>query len=155
MAAVIPWAEAVRAVTVIPDFRVRTEHARGVLPATVPLADAVFNVQRTSLVTAAIATGRLELLREAMRDRLHQAYRAALAPGLAEVLDLDRGELARIPGFLGLALSGSGPTVIALASGDFDQIASVIIRQFESRKIACTTCILAVDTKGRRVESEI
>src|SRR5262249_46769723 len=155
LAAVIPWPEAVRAVTVVPDFRVRTEHARGVLPAMVPLADAVFNVQRTSLMVATIATGRLDLLREAMRDRLHHAYRAALAPGLAEVLGLDRGELAHIPGFLGLALSGSGPTVIALATGDFDRIAGVITKEFESKGITCGSRVLAIDRTGRAVEGEI
>ncbi|HWX39689.1 MAG TPA: homoserine kinase [Blastocatellia bacterium] len=154
LAAAIPWPDAVRAVAVIPDYRVRTEDARRVLPTAVPLDAAVFNVQRTSLFTAAIASGRLELLREAMRDRLHQAYRAPLAPGLREVLDLDAGELGSIPGHLGIALSGSGPTVVALATGNFASIANVVMREFESCGTASAYRVLSVDTRGRTVEAE-
>jgi homoserine kinase len=154
LAAVIPWPEEIRAVAVIPGFPVRTEHARRVLPAAVPLSDAVFNVQRSSLLAAAIAGNRPELLREAMRDRLHQAYRAPLMRGLREVLELDAGELSRIPGYLGMALSGSGPTVIALASDNFGRIADVIVREFESRGAVCDHRVLPVDAKGRAVEGE-
>jgi homoserine kinase len=154
LAAAIPWPDEVRAVAVIPDYRVRTEDARRVLPTAVSLDAAVFNVQRTSLFTAAIASGRLELLREAMRDRLHQAYRAPLAPGLREVLDLDGGELSSIPGYLGIALSGSGPTVVALATGNFASIANVVMREFESYGTASDYRVLSVDTRGRTVEAE-
>jgi homoserine kinase len=157
LAAAIPWPKEVRAVAVIPDYRVRTEDARRVLPTAVPLHAAVFNVQRTSLFTAAVVSGRLELLREAMRDRLHQAYRAPLAPGLREVLDLDGvdgGELGSIPGYLGIALSGSGPSVIALATGNFASIANVVMREFESYGTTSDYRVLSVDTRGRTVEAE-
>ncbi len=52
-------------------------------------ADVVHNVQRAALLGAALASGRLDLLRAAVRDRLHQPYRAAMVPGLDEMLALD------------------------------------------------------------------
>ena len=94
----------------IPQFELATKKARGVLPETLPLKDAVFNVSHSSLLTAALASGRLDLLRFAMRDRLHQPYRAPLIPGMETILReaCDRGAL-------GAVLSGAGPTLLLLA----------------------------------------
>lgn len=99
---------AVDAVLAIPDRPLPTELARRALPAHVPFADAVANVQRTALLVAAVATGRVDLLAEATEDRLHQPYRAPLVPGL-----LDCIEAARAAGALGACLSGAGPSVLA------------------------------------------
>ncbi|MBW7462480.1 homoserine kinase, partial [Paenibacillus sepulcri] len=68
----------------IPAFHLATEKARHALPAHIPHADAVFNVGSSSLLVAALASGKLELIKHAMRDRLHQPYRAALIPGMQE-----------------------------------------------------------------------
>jgi homoserine kinase len=151
----IEWPGDVRAVVVIPDFMVRTHDARSAIPLTVPHREAVFNVQRSSLMVAAIATGRRDLIREAMKDRLHQQYRARLAPGLKEVLDFmegDGGPLSDLEGFLGLSLSGSGPTILALATGDFEAIASAISAEFESHQITCRSEVLSIEPRGRVVE---
>jgi len=53
-------------------------------------------------------------LRTAMRDRLHQPYRASFVPGLPEMLALEA------PGLLGVALSGAGPSVLALTRAGCD-----------------------------------
>jgi homoserine kinase len=93
----------------IPSFQLSTEKARHALPSQLSMDDAVFNVASSSLLVAALATGQLGLIRHAMRDRLHQPYRAALIPGMAEIL-----EHAAEHGALGAALSGAGPTLLAL-----------------------------------------
>jgi homoserine kinase len=93
----------------IPSFELSTKTARGALPDQVSMSDAVFNLSHSSLLTAALATGRLEVLRHAMRDRLHQPYRESMIPGMAEVL---RGAAAH--GALGAVLSGAGPTILFL-----------------------------------------
>jgi homoserine kinase len=147
LAARIDWPDEVRAVVVIPDFKVHTEQARAILPEFVSRDDAVFNIQRASLMVAAMATGSYDLMREAMRDRLHQPYRAALVPGLEEVLGLER-----MPGLLGVALSGSGPTVVALATDNFDRIAGAITEQFKSHGVECSSRVLAVEKRGRMIE---
>ncbi|GLX69517.1 homoserine kinase [Paenibacillus glycanilyticus] len=92
----------------IPAFQLSTEKARHALPSQISMADAVFNVGRSSLLVAALASGELGLIRHAMRDRLHQPYRAPLIPGMSTIL-----EHATEYGALGAALSGAGPTLIA------------------------------------------
>src|SRR6266567_3712622 len=104
----VPVAAGVQPVVVIPAFELSTEKARAVLPQTYSRKDAVYNIQRSALTVAALATGNWPLVREAMRDRIHQPYRAPLIPGFEEILALET------PGLLGIALSGAGPTVFAL-----------------------------------------
>ncbi|MET3208248.1 UNVERIFIED_CONTAM: homoserine kinase [Paenibacillus sp. PvR008] len=95
---------------VIPDFQLSTSKAREVLPTHVSLKDAVYNVSHASMLVAALASGRTDLIAEAMQDRLHQPYRADLVPGMTEIL-----QDAHHYGALGVALSGAGPTLLALA----------------------------------------
>jgi len=97
----------------IPAFQLSTEKARHALPSQISMADAVFNVGRSSLLVAALASGELGLIRHAMRDRLHQPYRAPLIPGMSAIL-----EKAAEYGALGAALSGAGPTLIAFVDAD-------------------------------------
>jgi homoserine kinase len=88
-----------------------TKKARGLLPEKYSRADAVFNVQRIALLTAAFAEGNGELLHVAMQDKLHQPYRAEAAP-LLPLLQ----PLAGKSGILGVALSGAGPSVLLVLS---------------------------------------
>ena len=115
----VPLAMRLTTVCFVPDTHIPTPHARGLLPATVPYADAVFNVARSSLLVAALASGRAELLAEATRDRLHQPFRLPLFPAGATLL-----EAAMQAGALGAFISGAGPTVLALC-GDDASVASV------------------------------
>jgi homoserine kinase len=98
-----------RAFVVVPDFSMPTREARAILPDAYPRRDAVYNVGHAALLGAAFAAGNVGLLRVAMRDRLHQPFRASFVPGLNEMLALDE------PGLIGVALSGAGPSVLALA----------------------------------------
>lgn len=105
----LPRPEGARFVLAVPPYEVPTPLARAALPEAVPLRDAVFNLARSALWPAALFSGRLEALKEACRDRLHQPHRAHLMPGVLEALEgaLEAGALAA---FIG----GAGPTVAAL-----------------------------------------
>lgn len=91
----------------IPDFELSTSKARAVLPKEYSRADAVHALSHAALLAAALAQGRLDLLRHAMQDYIHQIWRAPLVPGLSDIL-----EQAHRHGALGAALSGAGPTVL-------------------------------------------
>jgi homoserine kinase len=97
------------ALVVIPRYMLKTEVARGVLPAHYSREDTVHALSHAALLAAAFASGKLELLAEAMTDRVHQPYRAPLVKGLPEIL-----EGATKYGALGAALSGAGPSVLCL-----------------------------------------
>jgi homoserine kinase len=90
-----------------------TRQARALLPDSYSKADAIFNVQRSSLLVAAFAQGRLDLLRTAMQDRMHQPYRSSACPLLGQLL-----RVAAEQEIAGVALSGAGPSVLVfLAAG--------------------------------------
>jgi homoserine kinase len=98
-----------RVLLAMPEKPLATTVARQALPRSYDQDDAVFNIQRSSLMTAAFATGRGELLRVAMQDRLHQPFRGGICPLLPCLLPL-----AGTSGILGVALSGAGPSVLLL-----------------------------------------
>jgi homoserine kinase len=137
------WPEQVRVIVVSPHSQLPTHVARAALPRTVTRSDAVHNLQRTALFTAAIAQQRYDLLWEAMRDRLHQPQRESLVPGLAEAL-----ALPRMPGLLGIALSGAGPSILALVDDNDDEIGARLASCFSGHKIESTVRTLAVDNEG-------
>jgi len=144
----LPVPEAIQAVAVIPDFRLSTVKARQALPPMVPRSDAVFNVGRVALFLGALQAGRLDLLRAAAKDRLHEPYRAPLVPGMPEVLA--EGERA---GALACFLSGAGPTLLALVAGDPGDIGERMVRCWHTQAgITARALGLAIDRQGVRVE---
>ena len=102
-----------RAIIVLPSEPLPTVRARAVLPASYSRADVVENIQSVSLLGLAFAQARMDLLRVAMKDRIHQPYRAAICPLLLRLLPL-----AGRRGILGAALSGAGPAVIAIVGSE-------------------------------------
>ena len=94
----------------LPSIGLATEKARSLLPSTYSRADAVANIQATALLVSAFALNRGDLLRTAMQDRIHQPYRSEACPLLPRLLPL-----AQTPDFLGVALSGAGPSVLLIA----------------------------------------
>ncbi|HKP13241.1 MAG TPA: homoserine kinase [Blastocatellia bacterium] len=146
------WPEDVKIVLAVPDYEMNTAEMRRALPPQVSLADAVFNVQRAALLQAAISERRFELLSEALRDRLHQPYRAPYGPGLGDVLKLN-DETHKHPGLLGLAISGAGSTLIAFAHDRFAEIASLLEGRLAHAGVRSRTFAAAVDNRGRDVKN--
>ena len=137
------WPAKIRTVVVSPHSQLPTHVARAALPRTLSRSDAVFNLQRSSLFTAAVATKRHDLFAEAMKDRLHQPRRESLVPGLSEALAMPATK-----GLLGIALSGAGPSIIALVTDNEESIAKNMAECFSRHKIRSTTRILEVDNQG-------
>jgi homoserine kinase len=79
---------------VVPDFDLPTLKARAALPSSYSREGAVFNVQRASLLIAALAAGSISAFPAALEDCFHQSYREALVPGLHEILKLRRAPFA-------------------------------------------------------------
>ncbi|TDE30193.1 homoserine kinase [Actinomadura sp. 6K520] len=107
-------------VAFVPEQRLATERARGLLPRTVPHEDAAANAGRAALLVAAL-TGGLdrEILLDATDDRLHQDYRAPAMPASAALVRTLRA--AGVPA----VISGAGPTVLAFTTASqVDSMAS-------------------------------
>jgi homoserine kinase len=148
----VAWKDAalarnVVAVVCTPDFKVPTEKARRVLPTRVDRKDAIFNAAHVALFLSAIKEKRYDLLGEAMGDRLHQPYRAKLVPGLTDVI-----AAARRAGAYGAALSGAGPTVLALVSREKAANAARAMEQaFRQKGTKSLSRVLPIETRGARI----
>ncbi len=118
-----------RALIVMPADPLATSKARAVLPDRYSRADAVANIQAAALLGLAFAQGRGDLLRPAMADRIHQPYRSEICLLLPRLLPL-----AGRDGILGVALSGAGPSILLIISGDdmMEQAKAAICRAIEA-----------------------
>ncbi|QDY83778.1 homoserine kinase [Paenibacillus polymyxa] len=137
---------------VIPDFQLSTSKAREVLPVHVSLKDAVYNISHASMLVAALASGRTDLIAEAMRDQLHQPYRAALVPGMTEIL-----QDAHQYGALGVALSGAGPTLLALTDQRENRKAELeryLTETMKKEGITASVLKLRPESEGVKVYTE-
>ena len=138
--------EAIKAVVAIPDFTLDTKVARAVLPESVSMEDAVYNLCSVGLLIGGMVTGNYALLGEGMADRLHQPYRQHLVPGLSEVTGA-----ALEAGAHGAALSGAGPTAIALATEGHDRVGEAMTGAFARHGISSRYRVLPIDNDGCRV----
>jgi len=136
-------------VLVIPDFEVRTEDARKVLPAKIPHRDAVSSAARSAAIAAAFATRSYKKLTGLFEDGLHQPYRASLIPGLFDVIGA--GVEA---GALGGFLSGSGSTIACVTLRKPEVVASAMasaLRVHQHGNSSVRTHVTVADNRGCRV----
>jgi homoserine kinase len=129
----------------VPDHSVSTKLARSLQPESVPVADAVFNVSRSSLLIAALIQSP-ELLLQATEDKLHQDYRASAMPETnALIRTLREHGLAAV-------VSGAGPSILVLASDPAQRLLAADLVQRHATA-PWRTLLLAVDFKGATVNS--
>ncbi|EPQ62298.1 Bgt-746 [Blumeria graminis f. sp. tritici] len=145
------WATELKAIVIIPNFEVATAEARRVLPPQYSRADVVFNLQRIALLPSALGKSPpdAEQIYLAMQDKVHQPYRKELIPGLPEILASVTPK--SYPGLCGICLSGAGPTILALATENFEAIARAILLIFEKQGIKCEWRNLEPATDGTTV----
>lgn len=128
----LPWPESLEFIVLTPHLPLSTAASRKVLPERIAREDAVFNLQRVALLLQAVHTGNFSLLREALRDRLHQPSRQKLVPGLDRALALEH------PDLLGVCLSGAGPSIVALADRNAETIERLLTEAFEPAGLSST-----------------
>ncbi|PYP82175.1 MAG: homoserine kinase, partial [Candidatus Angelobacter sp. Gp1-AA117] len=137
----------IRLVLVTPSVPVPTREARRVLPQNYDRADVLHTLQRTSLLAATCASGKFDLVPELFDDRLHHPYRQQLVPGIARALE------HRQEGLLGVAISGSGSSVIAFTRGNEEQIARELQRIFRQEGVETEVLFTSADNQGAVVRT--
>ena len=127
-----PVSEKLYFTALIPDFKLSTELARGVLPKDYSRADAIFNLSRASLLIKALECGEAELISAAMNDRIHQPYRTELIEGYDKAR-----ETALSLGACGVCISGAGSTMLCVSDKqDFsEKMAAAMEEDFPSWNI--------------------
>lgn len=137
-----------KAVVVVPNTHLNTKKARGILPPHVTRNDVVFNISHVGLLIEAFIREDYSLLKEGMRDMLHQNQRAILIPGMLETI-----ESALKAGAYGAALSGSGPTLIALISESSQkEVSQSMITTLEEYGVNAQAIVLEIDSCGASVQ---
>jgi homoserine kinase len=109
----------IRAIAFIPSTAVATSKARKMLPEMIPHRDAARNSANSALLVHAL-TLRPDLLFRATQDFLHQSYRSEAMPASFALLTKLRD--AGVAAFI----SGAGPTVLALHTGNESDVAELI-----------------------------
>lgn len=137
-------------VVAVPDFFLPTRAARAVLPEQVPLQDAVFNIGRAAMLTAALCKGNKSFLRSVFDDALHQPYRAKLIPGMYDVF-----KAARAAGALGAGMSGAGPCLIAFTVENADAVGMAMREAFAGNNVRSEYRIFDIDGTGAAVIKKI
>ncbi len=94
---------------IIPNFEMKTEKARSILPKQIDFSDAVYNLSRAALFSSSLLQGKYENLQIAVHDRLHQPYRLSMIPKGREVME----ECYHF-GAYAAYMSGAGPTIMAI-----------------------------------------
>lgn len=138
-----------RVVIALPAVAVSTEMARRLLPTQIPLADVVDQIGHVALLVHAFREGDWALLGRAMRDRLHEPYRATLIPGYERAV-----AAARAAGAAAVCISGSGPALAAFAPEGHEAIAAAMAAAFEEAGVPARTWVVPVAFEGVRVEVE-
>ncbi len=147
----LPVTGRIRFVLFIPPFELKTEKARSVLPPQYSRGDAVYNLSRAALMAASLFSGRVENLRAAVQDRIHQPYRAGLIAHRDDVFRISY-EL----GSLGTYVSGAGPTIVAMAEADgAERLAAQAATRMEREGIAgWRTRVADADPHGAEILAE-
>ncbi len=139
------------AITVcVPDFELSTDIARSVLPKEVPMKDAIFNAQRLGMFVQAVNTKDSELMKLALKDRLHQPYRMKLVPGLDKIMD----NLRHIDSVLGCVLSGAGSSILVISEkNDLDKIRGIVKDTWTDQNIKSDIKTLNIEQTGAQIVS--
>jgi homoserine kinase len=133
-------------VTLVPDLKLSTEVARGLLPKEVPFRHAVENAQRTARISAIFCTGDYPALRGLFVDHLHQPYRESLIPGFAEILGA-----AQEAGALGSFLSGAGSCLMAITLAGAEKVGAAMQEAAKRHGLSGRVLVLHADNEGAKV----
>jgi homoserine kinase len=145
----LPVSRSIVWVVVHPHMSVETRRARRLLPERVPLRDAVRQWGNVSGLTAGLMSGNFLLIRKSIEDIIVEPVRAKLIPGFEDVRTA-----ALRAGAFGCSISGSGPSVFAVAESvaSARRIGSAMKAAFARKaKVRSDLFISRVNTAGARI----
>ncbi len=132
----------------IPDYELSTSIARSVLPESVPMKDAIFNLKHAAMLIQAVNAHDEKLMKIALDDRLHQPYREKLVPGLKEIKEALKHE----ENVMGVVISGAGPAVLVISYGNnLNKIRETVSNVWNDMNVKSKILTLQVEENGAQV----
>ncbi len=133
-----------------PNFEMPTKQARSVLPENIPMKHFVRNMAMACSAVAAISKGDVRMLGKCMEDVVVEPVRGRLIPGY---FDVKRSAMES--GACGCAISGAGPSVLAITDDGekAKPIGDSMKKAFERNGLKCTIHVSCIDNEGARLVS--
>jgi homoserine kinase len=135
-------------IVIHPNVVVLTKNSRAVLPKNISLKDGIAQWSNTAALVAGLYSENYNLIGRSVNDHVAEPHRASLIPCFQEV------KFAAISnGALACTISGSGPSIFALAEtkNDADKISKAMQKEFSKKKIKSTAYISKVNREGVKV----
>ena len=143
----LDWPQEWNLTLCVPEYELATDISRSVLPKEVAIKDAAFNLRHCAMFVEALHTHDSELLKLAMRDRLHQPYRKKLVPGLTAIMD----NLRHTNGVLGCFLSGAGPAIGVVSCGaNLGEVKEIVSSTWNDMNVKTQFHSLPLDNEGAK-----
>ena len=144
----IDWPENWKLTVLIPDYELDTKIARSILPETISIPDAAFNIRKASMLIDAVYRKDAELMKKCLKDKLHQPYRTELIKGFKELTEL----LENKDDILGCVISGAGPTIMVISKNDgFEKVENEVKQIFADYNVDCDIRTLDIENEGSKV----
>ncbi len=141
----LPWPKEWKITVCIPDYELATEISRSVLPDKISLKDAAYNSRRCAMLVEAVHTKDSELMKLALKDKIHQPYRMKLVPGLKEIIE----KLKHEENVLGCVLSGAGPAIVVISEGNgLDRIKEIVSQTWFDLNVRSEIKTLEIEEQG-------
>ena len=145
----LPWPKEWRITTCVPDYELSTGVSRSVLPDCVPMKDAVHNLKRSAMFVEAVHTKDLELMKLALKDKLHEPYREKLVPGMKEIKE----NLKHMEGMIGCTLAGAGPSLLVISENkNLEEIKEIISNTWNNININSKIQTYSIEETGTVIE---
>lgn len=144
----ISFPASLRILLLIPEWEIRTEEARRLLPQVYPQQVVISNLQRLAFFMACLQDGNFAGFRESVKDQIHQPYRAQLMPFARDMLDS-----TRFTSDSAVVISGSGPSFAVLYKVHEKIIRSEIQEIMSIHHVPYDLRNVVVDDEGTRIES--
>ena len=144
----IDWPENWKLTVLIPDYELDTRIARSVLPENIGIKDAAFNLRKCAMIIDAVYRKDSEMMKRALKDKLHQPYREKLINGFKELQEL----LENKENILGCVISGAGPTILVISENDgFEKVQNDVIQIFDDLNVNCDIRTYKIENEGTLV----
>ena len=141
----IEWPEDWKLTVLIPDYELDTKIARSILPASISIPDAAFNVRKASMLIDAVYRKDADLMKKCLKDKIHQPYREQLIKGFKELTEL----LENKDDILGCVISGAGPTILVISKNDgFEKVENEVKSIFQTLNVVCDIRTMDIENEG-------
>lgn len=142
------WPEDWKLTVLIPDYELDTRIARSVLPESISIPDAAYNVRKCAMLIDAVYRQDSELMKKCLKDKLHQPYRERLIKGFKELNKL----LENKDDILGCVISGAGPSILIISKNNgFEKVENEVKHVFEDLNVNCDIRTFSIENEGSKV----